>query len=140
MAAAGTKPAPASPVLRAESGFRNFARTLLVLGSCPKMHGEKMVAPQLDINAAKLNPSKFFKNPQDVLVHPNLNRQAKLDILHQWEVDARLMSVAEEENMGSGESSRLGAIVSALLALEDEAKDKHADQTGTPTKMGTITH
>jgi hypothetical protein len=89
---------------------------------------------QLNIAEAKVNPSKFFKHPQDVLVHPALSREAKLDILHQWETDARLMAVAEEENMGSGENGHLGAIVSALLALDDETKGPQADTPASPAK------
>ncbi len=80
---------------------------------------------QFDLKAAKANPSKFFSTPKEVLVHPELSRTSKLDILHQWEVDARLLSVAEEENMQDGESSQLGAVVSALLALNDEEKQSH---------------
>jgi len=76
----------------------------------------------LDIKAAKTNPSKYFQAPQEVLIHPGLTREAKIEILRQWEVDARLMSVAEEENMGAGEHSHLGAVVSALIALNDDKK------------------
>lgn len=86
-----------------------------------------MSTAQLNLAEAKVNPSKFFKHPKDVLVHPGLSREAKLDILHQWEVDARLMAVAEEENMTAGENGHLGAIVSALLALDDETKGPQAD-------------
>ncbi|MBY0511278.1 MAG: hypothetical protein K2P94_14140 [Rhodospirillaceae bacterium] len=90
----------------------------------------------LNVEAAKTNPSKFFKTPKEVLLHPDLNRKTKIDILRQWEVDARLLSVAEEENMTQGESSHLGAVVSALIALDDE--NKRADtETGTgPGKHG----
>jgi hypothetical protein len=89
----------------------------------------------LDIKAAKTNPSKFFETPKQVLVHPDLSRETKIDILRQWETDARLLSVAEEENMTDGESSHLGAVVSALLALGDEAKTSHTD-TGTGAGKG----
>lgn len=95
-----------------------------------------MPTVQLNVAEAKVNPSKFFKHPKDVLVHPSLSREAKLDILHQWEVDARLMAVAEEENMTEGESGHLGAIVSALLALDDENKGPRADAGSSPTKLG----
>ena len=95
---------------------------------------------QLNIAEAKVNPSKFFKHPKDVLVHSGLSRQAKLDILRQWEVDARLMAVAEEENMTSGENGHLGAIVSALLALNDENKGAQSDTAAPPTKLGAVSH
>ncbi|MGE4063003.1 MAG: hypothetical protein AB7E79_06505 [Rhodospirillaceae bacterium] len=94
---------------------------------------------QLNVTEAKVNPSKFFKHPQEVLTHPELSRQQKLEILHQWEIDARLMAVAEEENMTSGENGHLGAIVSALLALDDETKGPHAEESpAPPTKLGSV--
>jgi len=95
---------------------------------------------QLDITDAKVNPSKYFTHPKDVLVHPDLTRQTKLDILHQWEVDARLMAVAEEENMTSGENGHLGAIVSALLALDDKVKGPHGAGAPAPNKSGRVPH
>ncbi len=45
------------------------------------------------------------------------------------------MAVAEEENMTSGENGHLGAIVSALLALNDETKGPNADSSGSPNKQ-----
>ncbi|MGE3476887.1 MAG: hypothetical protein AB7H70_13885 [Rhodospirillaceae bacterium] len=95
---------------------------------------------QLNIADAKVNPSKYFQHPKDVLVHPGLSRDAKIDILRAWEVDARLLQTAEEENMTSGENSHLGSIVSALLALEDETKGPQADTPKAPTKLGNAVH
>ena len=74
----------------------------------------------IDVKQAKSNPSKIFGHPTDVLTHPELSRETKIEILRQWETDARLLSVAEDESMGGGEGSRLGAVVSALIALDDE--------------------
>lgn len=99
-----------------------------------------MVNTQLNLAEAKVNPSKFFKHPKDVLLSPSLSREAKIDILRAWEVDARLMQTAEEENMTSGENSHLGAIVSALLALDDETKGPQADMPASPTKLGNPVH
>jgi hypothetical protein len=76
----------------------------------------------IDVTMAAINPSKYFASPQEVLTHPELTREHKLKILRQWEVDARLLQVAEEENMSEGESSHLGSVVSALIALDDENK------------------
>ncbi len=75
-----------------------------------------------DIHAAKTNPSKFFTSPREVLAHPALSHAAKIDILRQWETDARLMAVAEEENLSGGEASQLGAVVNALISLGDAEK------------------
>ncbi len=99
-----------------------------------------MPAPQLNVADAKVNPSKYFQHPKDVLVHPGLSREAKIDILRAWEVDARLLQTAEEENMTAGENSHLGAIVSALLALEDETKGPQAETPAAPTKLGNAVH
>ena len=74
----------------------------------------------LDIKQAKASPSRVFNDPAEVLTHPELSRETKLEILRQWEVDARLLSEADTESMTGGESSKLGKVVSALLALEDE--------------------
>ncbi len=74
----------------------------------------------IDIKQAKSNPSKIFGRPTDVLTQPDLSRETKIEILRQWETDARLLSVAEDESMGGGEGSQLGAVVSALIALDDE--------------------
>jgi hypothetical protein len=90
----------------------------------------------VDVSAAATNPSKFFKTPQDVLNQSWLTREDKLKILRQWEVDARLLEVAEEENMGDGESDQLGAIVNALIALDDESKRPNAQHMGSPAKHG----
>jgi hypothetical protein len=95
-----------------------------------------MTAQQTSVSAAAANPSKFFKSPKDVLVDPNLSRDSKIEILRQWEIDARLMAVADEENMGQGENSHLGAVVTALIALDDENKRPDAEKSGTPTKLG----
>ena len=105
------------------------------LSNCNNSRGTAMTH-MIDIKAAKTNPSKFFTTPQEVLCHPDISRDSKIEILRAWEVDARLMSVAEEENMGDGERSHLGAVVSALIALDDERK-RPDTETGTgPGKSG----
>lgn len=76
----------------------------------------------VDVKAARTNPSKYFAAPRDVLIHPGLSREAKIDILRQWETDARLLAVAEEENLAGGESSQLHAVVNALINLGDAEK------------------
>ena len=74
----------------------------------------------LDIKQAKTSPSRCFNDPAEVLTHPELSRETKLEILRQWEIDARLLAEADTESMTGGESSKLGKVVSALLGLEDE--------------------
>ena len=89
-----------------------------------------------DLKIAKTNPSKFFKTPEEVVDYPNLTREDRIAILHQWETDARLLSVAEDENMTDGERSQLGAVTRALIALDDKAKRPgHPEKSG-PSKLG----
>jgi len=94
------------------------------------------MARALDVKAAKTNPSKYFETPAEVATYPGLSRQDKIDILRQWETDARLLAVADEENMGGGENSQLGAVTQLLITLGDENKQPDADKKGTPSKLG----
>jgi len=106
------------------------------LQAFPQHQTGDVMTHMLDIKAAKTNPSKYFHAPKDVLIHPTLSREAKIDILRQWEVDARLLATAEEENMTDGEHSHLGAVVSALIALDDENKRPCVDTGTGPAKHG----
>jgi len=67
---------------------------------------------------AMSNPSQAFSSPSDVLDAPGLSRQQKLDVLRQWEYDAREKEVAEEENMGGGPGDLLPKILEALEKLD----------------------
>ena len=53
----------------------------------------------MDFEKAKLNPAAVFKSPQEIVSIQELSREQKIEILQQWEQDARLMEVAEEESM-----------------------------------------
>src|SRR5262249_43840542 len=79
-------PAKLCPAKLCRRGGRCDCRRLFRAGGCA------MPAPQIDIKAAATNPSRYFKAPGDVLRHPGLSRKAKIDILRQWETDARLMA------------------------------------------------
>jgi hypothetical protein len=94
------------------------------------------MAHAIDVKAAKTNPSKFFKTPAEVATYPGISREDKIEILRQWETDARLMAVADEESMGGGENSHLGAVTQLLITLGDENKLPDADKTGTHSKLG----
>jgi len=74
----------------------------------------------IDLKQAKANPSRVFNDPQEVVARPDLTRETKIEILRQWETDARLLATAENENMAGGEGNRLGAVVKALIELGDE--------------------
>ncbi len=94
------------------------------------------MASAIDVKAAKVNPSKFFKTPSEVATYPGLSLEDKIAILRQWETDARLMAVADEESMGGGENSHLGSVTQLLITLGDENKLPDADKKGTHSKLG----
>ena len=52
-----------------------------------------------DKESAKLDPSKVYKNPREILSDEALSKAEKIDILQRWAYDERELSVAEEENM-----------------------------------------
>ncbi len=57
-----------------------------------------METQRVDLKQATTNPSKVFGDPSQVLTHPGLSREAKLEILRQWETDARLLQTAESND------------------------------------------
>jgi hypothetical protein len=71
---------------------------------------------------ALLNPAEVFKLPKDVVTSEDLTTDQKLEVLQRWETDALLLSVAQEENMGGGEPSRIEDVrhaIDVLKRLED---------------------
>ena len=85
----------------------------------------------IDVEAAMVNPTDYFGDPAEVVRSSALSRSQKLKILQQWELDARQLSVAEEENMAGGEESMVGRVSRAILAL---GGDEHPE--GGSTKLG----
>ena len=71
----------------------------------------------MDFEKAKLDPAAVFKSPQEVVSSQELSREQKIEILRQWEQDARLMEVAEEESMPSPQPKLLQPIRDALHTL-----------------------
>jgi hypothetical protein len=63
----------------------------------------------------------------------------KIQILRRWEYDARLLEVAQEENMMGGTASRLEEVLDALHALGVEGSSGAATkQGGAPTEPRTL--
>lgn len=83
---------------------------------------------------AKANPTRFYRRPIEVLRDRRLNRGEKLAILEAWELEARELAVASEENMTGGEPSLLEEVVQARIELGD-VTDPGGDD-GAPTKHG----
>jgi hypothetical protein len=58
-----------------------------------------------DIESAKQSPASRFHRPKDVVSEVGLSAPDKIGILKQWEIDARALQRAAEENMAGGESA-----------------------------------
>ena len=87
---------------------------------------EKQGGSKMDFEKAKLNPATVFNSPQEVVSNRELSREQKIEILRQWEQDARLMEVAEEENMPGPEPKLLQPIRDALHALNYWPDTEHS--------------
>ena len=74
---------------------------------------------RIDLRQALINPGSVFETPEEVLDHPDLSRQQKIDVLRRWEDDAIELAVAEEEGMVGGEPVMLARILGALNSLEN---------------------
>lgn len=85
-----------------------------------------------DFETALQNPARFFETPQHVLDDPNLTVTQKRKLLKQWEQDARLLSVAEEEGMAGGEENMLHRVKRAMEAIGDA----QGEQGASGSKLG----
>lgn len=86
-----------------------------------------------DLQKALLTPSSVFDTPQEVL-DSNLPKSKKIEILKRWELDARALQRATEENMSGGENSPLDAINDALTAIDPKGKTPD-NFSKAPTKL-----
>lgn len=87
-----------------------------------------------EIEKALISPASVFDAPSEVIETPALARLMKIEILKRWELDARALQRATEENMGGGEPSSLDA-VNAALAILDPGGDALAGFQKAPTKL-----
>lgn len=71
----------------------------------------------IDIQRALLDPTAVFKHPHDVVTHPELTRDQKIEILRRWAYDAKELETAADENMGGGMEDRLNDVLKALHEL-----------------------
>ncbi len=78
----------------------------------------------MDFEKALLNPAAIYHHPDEVKNDSSLTLTQKLTILQRWELDARELETAEEENMGGGAPSLFREVCLALHELES-AKARH---------------
>jgi hypothetical protein len=69
---------------------------------------------------AKLNPTRKFQHPMDVVAAHDMAATQKLAILKAWEADERALQRAEDEGMGGGEHAHLQKVQEALMRLTRE--------------------
>jgi hypothetical protein len=86
----------------------------------------------INFNKALADPSAVFGSPFRILSCPDLSVEEKIEILKQWEYDARELEVAEEENMQGGGPDVLHEI---LLALEQLSPHSEHEKSF-PSKHG----
>ncbi len=89
-------------------------------------------AGKLDFNEALLDPAGTFAAPMEVVERRDLTRSQKLQLLEQWEREARALAVAEEEGMTGGEESMLSRVRRAIAALGGD----EPEPPGPSTKHG----
>lgn len=87
-----------------------------------------------EIEKALISPASVFDEPSEVVESRALAKFMKIEILKRWELDARALQRATEENMCGGEPAPLDA-VNAALAILDPTGDALADFSKTPTKL-----
>ncbi|MGH8250862.1 MAG: hypothetical protein ACREVI_09240 [Steroidobacteraceae bacterium] len=66
------------------------------------------------------DPAKHFRKPAEVVGDASLSADQKRKILESWAQDAKLIAVAEEENMGGDDRPGLQEVKLALLELEKQ--------------------
>lgn len=91
---------------------------------------------KIELDAAKYDPSRYFDRPDDVVRDPRLTTAQKIEILRQWETDARLMSVAEEENMPGAQAPPLDSILKAIELLQGSAGTGEGRSGARSSKLG----
>ena len=81
------------------------------------------------VDQAVAQPWTVYDNPEDVRADETLSDAQKRRILDSWELDARELAVAEEENMGGGEPDMLGRVLKARASLPNDEKDERGPAT-----------
>lgn len=87
-----------------------------------------------EIEQALISPMSVFDRPEEVVDTPALAKVMKIEILKRWELDARALARATEENMSGGAPPDMDAVNAALARLDPEGKAL-ADFSRAPTKL-----
>lgn len=77
------------------------------------------------------DPALANASPQDIVHHPDLTRQEKIELLRSRQYDAAEIAVAEEEGMEGPENTSMRDILLALAQLGEH----ESDEPVAPTKQ-----
>ncbi len=85
-----------------------------------RRNSEDVRRDSIDVDAAVLDPTRFYEQPKDVLADGRLDTEQKRRILQSWALDAQRLSESEAENMAGRVTDRpfLREAKLALLELD----------------------
>ena len=89
---------------------------------------------QSDIEQALASPTSVFNAPSEVVDAAALSTAQKIEILKRWELDARDLQRATEENMSGGERPQLDEVNEALSIVDPDGA-AHRAFGKAPTKL-----
>ena len=82
---------------------------------------------KIDKDKAQSNPAAVFDKPDDIVKNRELTANQKKKALQEWELDARLTSVAAEEGMTKDDDKVLDAPKKNPLPEIKKAQEKMGD-------------
>ena len=71
----------------------------------------------IDMHRALNDPADLFGNPDEVVLHPALTREQKIQILKNWQLDASRLEGSEGEGMRGEDAPMLHRVSKALATL-----------------------
>ena len=77
-----------------------------------------VASPKTLAEAARISPTSVFDAPKDVVETDDLTKKDKVDILDQWESDAKALQTATDEGMSGGKPPRLDEVKAAQSELD----------------------
>jgi hypothetical protein len=82
---------------------------------------EKDFEPKSLAQAARTSPTAVFDAPDDVVQSGHLTKKEKVEVLDQWEADAKALETATDEGMSGGKRPRLDDVKAAQTELDAKA-------------------
>ncbi len=82
---------------------------------------EKDSAPKSLAQTARTSPTAVFDAPDDIVQSDHLTKKEKVEVLEQWEADAKALQTATDEGMSGGKRPRLDEVKAAQTELDAKA-------------------